>query len=138
MVDLPNEHESDQQSTAVDWEATDQYLTVCLVSYRADLVVCAATGEVDMVTAPLLRQALDKAAVWQARRIVVDLSQVRFLAMAGVRALAGAVAEIRSSGGRVDLVVPVGVVRRVLDLSGVTGEPVIYGSLSEALDDPPR
>lgn len=52
---------------------------------EAGAVVVSVLGEVDMLTAPRLRAAMDgalRSAV--ARRVVIDLSQVTFLASAGV------------------------------------------------------
>ncbi|UOZ03146.1 STAS domain-containing protein [Amycolatopsis sp. WQ 127309] len=50
-------------------------------------LVVAVVGEVDLSTAPMLRHALDEALARTPRRIVVDLSFVRFLNTAGLEVL---------------------------------------------------
>lgn len=55
---------------------------------RDDAVVVTAVGEVDSLTVPRLRAALDEALrSAPARRVVVDLLEVTFLASAGLSAL---------------------------------------------------
>lgn len=63
-----------------------QDLTITVERYGWSLVV-AVDGDVDLSTAPLLRHALAAALSQGPRRIVVDLSCVRFLNTAGLEVL---------------------------------------------------
>jgi anti-sigma B factor antagonist len=103
--------------TATPCEARDErapLLTVALNYPRTDLAVCTAAGEVDLATAPLLREQLQKAISGQPQRLVVDLSAVTFFAAAGVGALHDARAAQASEQDLV-LVATARTVLRVLD-----------------------
>ncbi|WP_410606456.1 STAS domain-containing protein [Amycolatopsis sp. lyj-109] len=63
-----------------------QDLTITVERHGRTLVV-AVDGDVDLGTAPMLRQALDAALSRTPRRIVVDLSLVRFLNSVGLGVL---------------------------------------------------
>ncbi|MEU2254125.1 STAS domain-containing protein [Nocardia xishanensis] len=85
-----------------------------------EITLCAVAGEVDQFTADELRRhligALDKAAP----RVVVDLSMVSFLGIAGLRVLFEARSRIERAGGRLLL---------------VTGPPCVDRLLQVAADD---
>lgn len=49
--------------------------------------MCVVTGEVDITTAPILRDQLCKAISTNPRHLVVDLSAVTFFSAAGIHAL---------------------------------------------------
>lgn len=49
--------------------------------------MCAVAGEVDITTAPILRDQLCKAISTNPRHLVVDLSAVTFFSAAGIHAL---------------------------------------------------
>lgn len=93
-------------------------LTVTLSWPRAGTAVCAAAGEVDLSTAPLLLEQLEKAISGQPRCLVVDLSAVTFFSAAGV----GVLHEARTAQREEHELVLVGTGRllmRVLDVCDV-------------------
>jgi anti-anti-sigma factor len=57
-------------------------------------VVLAVTGDVDMVTAPQLAEAIDAALSSRPAGLIVDLSKVQFLASAGMTVLVTAQAQV--------------------------------------------
>ncbi|PWU52163.1 anti-sigma factor antagonist [Micromonospora globispora] len=83
-----------------------------------DLVVdVRAVGEVDIATVGSFRAALWAAPARPVLR--VDLSGVRVLSAAGVRALVAAHLRVRARGGELELVDPDPVVARVLRATGL-------------------
>ncbi len=79
----------------------------------------AVRGEVDVSNHDVLRCAVEAATFGAADSLVVDLSQLEFLDVSGVRALLGATKSYRQGGGRVRLRRPQDLVNRVLDLCRV-------------------
>jgi anti-sigma B factor antagonist len=94
--------------------------------------VVGASGEIDVATAPGLRDALDTAAQ-QSGRIVLDLSEVTFLDSKGMDAMIGALGP-RSPGIRAVRVVGASsMVRTVLDVTGLSALFPLCASLDEAV-----
>ncbi|RSD11558.1 STAS domain-containing protein [Amycolatopsis eburnea] len=99
---------------------------------RAGVAVLHVEGALDLALAPKLRQLAERAARSRPALLVIDLTDVTFLASAGmaelVRAHRGqaATAPLRVvARGRITL--------RPLELTRLTDELAIYPSLSEAL-----
>jgi anti-sigma B factor antagonist len=67
------------------------------------VIVVSVIGEVDMATAPRLRQALVEATGAGGDRVVVDLGAVDFLDSTGLGVLLGALKRIRGVGGELAL-----------------------------------
>ena len=84
---------------------------------QAEGIVVVVTGEVDIVTAPVLARHLEAAAAAGRPVVVIDLSATTFLDARGVAALVTARHEIVASGGRVAISRPPPLVRRVLELA---------------------
>jgi anti-sigma B factor antagonist len=77
------------------------------------------TGEIDMATAPQLRELLDELVDGGARRIVLDCNALAFLDSSGIGVLVAARSRLGESG---DLLLdsPPAHVRKVLDITGVS------------------
>lgn len=96
-----------------------------------DVVEMRATGEVDIATVGVLRSALWAAPARPLLRL--DLSGVRLLSAAGVRALVAAHRRARARGGELVLVDPAPMVARVLHVTGLDRViPVRAGAASTA------
>ncbi len=80
--------------------------------------VVSLAGEIDVATAPRLREHL-AATRASAAKIIVDLTDVGFLDSAGLGVLVGAMKRSRARGGTVRLVCPCPQIREVLSLTGV-------------------
>jgi anti-anti-sigma factor len=83
-------------------------------------VVVAAAGDLDVITAGLLREALARAVSLAASRpIVVDLAGVRFMDSSGVQALLDGYHSAMVAGGTLTVRGVAGTVERVLDVVGL-------------------
>jgi anti-sigma B factor antagonist len=87
-------------------------------SLGPDGVCVAVAGEVDVDTAPRMRQAL-AAALQEASQVVVDLGAVTFLDSSGLSALIAAQQGADAAGVTLRLRHPAPVVRRLLALTGM-------------------
>lgn len=108
-------------------------LCVEVRAWRRGVEICTTVGDIDLGTAPSLWSAL---AEWERRaspRLVVDLSRVDFLSVAGARNLATAAEQARIHRRRLSVVVASRPVRRVLQLTGFDRQLVTYRRLPEAL-----
>lgn len=114
-------------------ETVYEYLTVRQVRLRPDLERILPVGEVDLVTAPTLQDALSDAERRGVPNMVVDLTEVRFLALVGARVLHNAAARSTGTGRKVALVAPNPIVKRVLNLTDVTGVLPTYGTVANAV-----
>jgi anti-anti-sigma factor len=89
-----------------------------LTSTRAgDRHTIRVLGDLDLATAPLLTRELRRAEATGVASIVVDLSGVDFMDLAGVRVLSDAAT--RAQGWRLTLVPGRAEVQRVVELSGL-------------------
>jgi anti-sigma B factor antagonist len=78
-------------------------------------------GELDMATAPSVRDELQRALAGDCERIIVDLRRLGFLDSTGIHALVQAHEECEHSARSFQLVLAPGHVRRVLELCGMLG-----------------
>jgi anti-sigma B factor antagonist len=104
--------------------------------YRLDLrqgyTVVSANGEIDLATAPGLREALVFAAGYS-DRIVVDLTGVDFLDSSGVQVLLEAEDRSNQGGESLSLVGPVPAVQRVLTITGLDQRLSTHPTVQDAL-----
>lgn len=92
-----------------------------------DVVVCTDTGgsclrlrgELDLVTAPGLERLLDQLRRDGHRRIILDLSGLELLCAAGLSVFLRADRALRAVGGRLLLLRPTRMARRVLEITGL-------------------
>jgi len=98
-----------------------------------EIVVVAASGEVDLLTVRRLQESMRRALEGVPRILVVDLTGVSFFGSAGLAVLA----EFRQvAGDRTELrVVAAGPVLRPLRLTGLTDLFAVYPTLDDALED---
>jgi len=76
-------------------------------------------GEVDVATAPQLREALHQELDKGATRLRIDLGEVGFIDSAGLGVLIGAVGRLRERGGRLVLRHLQPAPRKVIDITGL-------------------
>ena len=92
------------------------------------------SGEVDVYTAPRLREAVVSAIDSGSLRLVVDVDKVEFLDSTGVGVLVGALKKVRSGGGTLDIVCTQ---PRLLKIFEITGLDKVFG-LHTTVDDAVR
>ena len=78
--------------------------------------VLAVGGDLDVVGAPDLRQAVVTAVADGARLIALDLSDLDFVDSFGIGAVVGALKRLRQRGGDLTLVCPSSRIRRVFEI----------------------
>jgi anti-sigma B factor antagonist len=104
---------------------------------RGDAVVIVVSGEIDVLTAPRLRSALDLALQQvDDRPVIVDLTQVRFLGSPGLHALARSAHQASQKPGFTPLRVVVDHNRPVLrpiELTGYDALLNLYHDLEDAV-----
>lgn len=77
-------------------------------------------GELDMSTAPQLREELARLASDGATQVTVDLSELQFVDSTGLSVLIGGLKRLREQGGDMALRSPTPGTRRVLEITGLT------------------
>lgn len=101
-----------------------------IVEARPEAIIARVSGEVDITTAPRLRSELDRLSA-TGRPVILDLADVSYFDMAGVRALEGAV----DSGAPPAVVLaalPSAVVR-ILDIVWPEKPVPVHPTVSEAI-----
>src|SRR5258707_15070127 len=69
---------------------SDQDAIATAIAYQDGIAVLKVGGDVDLATVPALEAAIDEALIPKPMGLVIDLSEVGFLASAGPHALGGA------------------------------------------------
>lgn len=99
---------------------------------RSPYTVLAVKGEVDVYTAPRLREKLVELASQGKYQIVVDLEGVEFLDSTGLGVLVGGLKRLRSNDGDLSLVCTQGRILKVFEITGLTKVFTISGSVDDA------
>ncbi len=96
-------------------------------------VVVALTGEVDVYTAPRLREKLVELVTQGKHRIVVNLEGVEFLDSTGLGVLVGGLKRVRSHNGDLSLVCTQHRILKVFEITGLTKVFSIHESVDAAV-----
>ncbi|MEU9876478.1 STAS domain-containing protein [Streptomyces phaeochromogenes] len=110
---------------------------------QRDWVVLRVSGEMDLVTSPVLRQRVHDAVADGRHSVVLDLSGVLFCDSSGVGVLIATRRLLRSCQGRLRLILPAqgavdgSHVNRVLGALGVRRLFDVYPDVDAAVDDEP-
>jgi anti-anti-sigma factor len=120
--------------TATTDETTPASGSTCVVSERSvdDVTIVAASGVVDMLTAPQLEEALHAALDKKPGNLVVDLTEVEFLASAGMGVLVAAHDEA-GTVTRLCVVAEGPATSRPLKLVGIADIVPLFATLDEAI-----
>jgi anti-sigma B factor antagonist len=123
-----------EKAAAVTRRVTaNEYLTVRLVHESQELDRINPVGEIDLCTAPLLREALLDTEDRDVPNVLVDLSRVDFLALAGVRELRAANDRRAAVHMRLVVAAPTAAARRTLSLTEAADSLEIYLTTTGAL-----
>ncbi len=95
--------------------------------------VLHVAGEIDVLSAPVLRSRLDDQIRAGNNRLVIDLSEVRFMDSMGLGVLVGRLKFVRIHRGTIVLAGPSERVRRVFDITGLDKVFDIYDSVPSAI-----
>jgi anti-sigma B factor antagonist len=106
-------------------------MTFSISTFQGHSVV-RADGELDVSTAPQLRQTITSALDDGGDRVIVDLTAVTFMDSTTLGVLIGAHNRVRESGGFLGLVCPDDKVRRVFRITGLDKVFTLYDTVPDA------
>jgi anti-sigma B factor antagonist len=95
-----------------------------------DFEIIEVGGEIDVYTAPRLREAIVAAVEAGHSRLIIDVRKVDFLDSTGLGVLVGALKRVRADGGSLDIVCTQ---ERILKIFQITGLDKVFG-LHESVD----
>jgi len=90
-------------------------------------------GEVDVYTAPVLRQAIVDQVEAGVKHLVINLSRVEYLDSTGLGILIGGVKRLKEQGGSLKLAGPSARITRIFEITGLNKIFDVYASEQEAL-----
>ncbi len=105
-------------------------------SERGGASVLTLRGEIDVYTAPLLRQALVDMVDQGARNVVVDMEHVDFLDSTGLGVLVEGLKRVRTRDGQFSIVATQDKILKIFDITGLNKAFPILGSIDEAIAQP--
>lgn len=97
----------------------------------------AASGELDVAATPRLSTVLAMAGTGAGQRIVLDLVAVDFLDSTALGTILKAAGQLEAAGHYLLVVVPDGPVRRLLEMTNLTGRFRLFATRAEALASRP-
>jgi anti-sigma B factor antagonist len=113
--------ETVQPGSGVAGTSASEFLDTVISRAEPATVLLTVRGEIDTLTAPAFTAATDELLAASGDTLVIDLSEVRFLASSGLAVLISAAHRAEERGLRLRLVVPTRAVRRPIEITG-TGE----------------
>ena len=100
----------------------------------ADVPVLSVHGEVDVYSAPALKEQIATAMAAPGASAVVDLSQVEFMDSTGLGALVAARTAAAETGGRLPLVCDRDRILKLFQITGLDGVFEIHPSVDAAVE----
>lgn len=100
---------------------------------EGDRTVISVAGEIDVYTAPSLRERLNELVASGHYDLVVDMEGVEFLDSTGLGVLVGGLKRVRSHDGSLRLVCAQEKILKVFRITGLTKVFPIHPTLAEAL-----
>ncbi|HEV3226643.1 MAG TPA: STAS domain-containing protein [Acidimicrobiales bacterium] len=95
--------------------------------------VLAVSGEIDIATAPSLRERLHSLLAEDQHRLVIDLDDVGFLDSTALGVMVGALKRARTDGGEVRIVCTQPRVRKVFEITRLDTAFDLFDSVDEAV-----
>jgi anti-sigma B factor antagonist len=108
---------------------------VVAVEEQGGWAVARVSGDLDLTTAPRLRERLVQVVVGGQPRVVLDLQDVDFVDSTGLGVIVGLLKRTRSQGGDLRLVSTRSGLRRILALTSLDHALPLAATVEEALDD---
>jgi len=103
------------------------------ITVGADCAVLRIGGEIDLYTAPQLRERVIKLLADGTRHIIADLRDVDFLDSTGLGALIGSLKRLREQDGSLTLVTAADKILMILRLTGLIRVFAVHPSVLEAI-----
>ena len=95
--------------------------------------IVSVGGEIDVYTAPVLRERLNDLVGEGKHHLVVDMEKVEFLDSTGLGVLVGGLKRVRSHDGSLHLVCTQEKILKVFRITGLTKVFPIHASVAEAV-----
>lgn len=89
-------------------------------------------GELDIATVDDLRDDLRKARQSYGEHVILDLTELEFMDSQGLSVIVGCHKTVTAAGGSLGLVAPRPIVRRTLEITGLTGRLHVFDTIEEA------
>jgi len=99
---------------------------------RAPYTILSVKGEIDVYSAPRLRERLVELVSQGHRQIVVDLEGVDFLDSTGLGVLVGGLKRLRSHDGELSIVCSQSRILKVFEITGLTSVFRMAATIDEA------
>jgi anti-sigma B factor antagonist len=103
---------------------------------RDGVAVLTLRGEIDVYTAPRMRQAIVDLVDAGSLNIVVDMEKVDFLDSTGLGVLVEGLKRVRTRNGNLSIVVTQDKILKIFDITGLNKAFPIHSSLEDALKEP--
>jgi anti-sigma B factor antagonist len=103
-----------------------------------DCAIIQVTGEIDVYTAPMLRDQILELSAQGAVHLIADLSRVDFLDSTGLGALVGGLKRLREAGGSLALVISTPRILRIFQITGLTKALAVRRSVADAITADPH
>jgi len=107
-------------------------LTLNVYPGTSGSTVIAVGGEIDVYTAPKLREKLINLVESGSYHLIVDMEEVEFLDSTGLGVLVGGLKRVRAHDGSIDLVCTQGRILRIFRITGLSKVFDIYDTVSAA------
>ena len=111
---------------------SDQEAIATALAYQNGIAVLKVGGDIDLATVPALEAAIDEALIPRPTGLVIDLSEVGFLASAGLQALVATHNNV-SQSAQFAVVANSAATSRPIQLTGLDHIFELYPTLDEAL-----
>jgi anti-sigma B factor antagonist len=108
-------------------------LTLNVHSDAPGFTVVAVGGEIDVYTAPKLREKLISLVEGGSYQLILDMEGVEFLDSTGLGVLVGGLKRVRAHDGRIDLVCAQSRILRIFKITGLNKVFSIYNTVPEAI-----
>jgi anti-sigma B factor antagonist len=103
-----------------------------------DCAVLRIAGEIDLSTAPTLRERFRELAAGGTVHLIADLGQVDFLDCTGLGALVGGLRRLREDDGSLALVITAPPILRIFQITGLTKAFSAWPSVTDAITADPH
>jgi anti-sigma B factor antagonist len=94
--------------------------------------VVSLKGELDIATVDDLRNDLRKARQSYGEHVILDLAELEFMDSQGLSVIVNCHKAVTAAGGSFALVAPRPIVRRTLEITGLSGRLHVFDSIKEA------
>lgn len=116
------------------WDLGRALVDLTLTTREADgKTIVAVGGEIDVYTAPKLRDKITELVAGGAYDLVVDMQEVEFLDSTGLGVLVGGLKKVRAHSGSLQLVCNQDRLLKIFRITGLAKVFVIHDSADEAL-----